>query len=96
MTLFLLLVAIAAVSPLATVACEASRHGVLPTAAAAVVAVLLGWLQWFSHHRFFRRWLANPAGIQPAAASVAAYYALILVGGVLSSLLAVAVARTMS
>jgi len=96
MTLFLLLVTISAISPLAAVVAEASRHGVMATAVAAVAAVLLGLLQWFGHHRFVRRWLANPGGNQPAAASVAAYDALILVGGVLSSLLAAALARTLS
>lgn len=94
MTLFLLLVTIAAVAPLATVAAQASQWNASAIAVGVLIALLLGVAQFVGHHRIAARIPVKEtlAGV-PAAIAVAVYYVAILVGGIFSAAVAQSIAR---
>ena len=94
MTLFLLLVTIAAVTPLAAVASQASQLSASALAVGGLVALVLGVLQFVGHHRIAARIPAKePRAGVPATIGVGIYYIAILVGGIFSAAVAQNVAR---
>ena len=94
MTLFLLLVTIAAITPLAAVVADATRLRASALAVGVLVALVLGVLQFVGHHRIAARIAAKePLAGVPAAIGVGIYYITILVGGICSAAVAQNVAR---
>ncbi len=94
MTLFLLLVTIAALTPLATVASQASQLRASAVAVGGLVALTLGVLQFVGHHRFAARLRDRHSLVGlPTAVVVAMYYVAIFAGGILCALLTQIVAR---
>jgi len=94
MTLFLLLVTIASITPLAAIAADATRLSASALAVGVSVAVILGVLQFVGHHRFAARLCdRHTVGGLPAAAVMTTYYVAILSGGIACALLTQSVAR---
>lgn len=94
MTLFLLLVTIAALTPLAAVGVQASKLSWSALAVGGLVALVLGELQFVGHHRFVARLCdRHPLVGLPPAAVVTVYYVAIVAGGIACALLTQIVAR---
>lgn len=94
MTLFLLLVTIAAITPLAAVVADATQLRASALAVGVLVALVLGVLQFAGHHRIAARIAAKETlASVPAAIGVGIYYIAILVGGIFSAAVAQSVAR---
>lgn len=93
MTLFLLLVTIACLTPIVGVVVESSRLGPAGTVVGLVIALGLAMGQFIGHHALVRWMTAGERGARLNSWVVAAYYVSIPVCGAIIDVLTLAVAR---
>lgn len=93
MTLFLLLVSIACLTPIVGVIVESSRLGPAGTVVGLVIALGLTMGQFIGHHALVRWMTAGERGTRLNPWVVAGYYASIPVCGAVLDVLTLAIAR---
>lgn len=96
MTLFLLLVAIAALVPIFMVGLEAPRLGAAGIIVGGAIALLLAAAQFFGHHKAAAWTDRRGPGERIVGWWIGAYYCAILCGGIACGMLVRAVARGLS